>query len=155
MYAWLRLWRKVKLEKTMEEGSVILVSIVWKDFSSQVIFEKIRDWNKKAGETNIRDKCILIEGRARAKTLRLNGTQCGHRFEESQRLGRSHGERNSRKKREPRPDPIVLCRTWHRLEWFISRIKYALNTDVTKTHEKRWRLSKMSNPHLLQQKVNR
>ena len=56
------------------------------------------------------------EGRARAKTLRLNGTQCGHRFEESQRLGRSHGERNSRKKREPRPDPIVLCRTWHRLE---------------------------------------
>jgi len=43
--------------------------------------------------------------------------QCGHRFEESQRplvLGRSHGERNSRKKREA--DPIVLCRMWHRLE---------------------------------------
>ena len=85
-------------------------------------------------------------------------TQCGHRFGESQRplvLGSSHGERNSRKKREPGPDPIVLCRMWHRLEWFISGIKYALNTDVTKTHEKRWRLSKMSNPPLLQQKVSR
>ena len=52
-----------------------------------------------------------------SRALSVVTAQCGHRFEESQRplvLGRSQGERNSRKKREA--DPIVLCRMWHRLE---------------------------------------
>lgn len=40
------------------------------------------------------------------------------------------------------PDPIVLCRMRQRLEWFISVIKYALNIDVTKTHDKRMEVVK-------------
>lgn len=35
--------KKSKAEKKMEEGSVNVVSIAWKDFSSQAIFEKIHD----------------------------------------------------------------------------------------------------------------
>ena len=54
----------------MEGEGVILAKTGWKDFSSQVIFEQIHDWNKEAGQTNIREECILIEARASAKALR-------------------------------------------------------------------------------------
>ena len=69
-----------------------------------MIFEKIHDWNKKAGQTNIRDRCILIEGRASAKTLRLKGTQCGHSSVWSQVWGITEatgaGEKSWREKQQ-------------------------------------------------------